>query len=187
VKDALGNVFNGNEDEAAEKRVNALLAVGTPAAPTPQFDVQQVAQTVKSELERERALGEFAAKYPRIMNDPDLPEIADRVLARVLQTEPQLPFAVALERVGADLYQRFGFEAKRASEANDRPTTNRTQEVTTRKAGLDIPAGRMVSAATAAEPPESSEAIRSQTIAEIAAARRPQQIPARMPRVAGRR
>lgn len=173
VKEALDDVFSGNEGEAAEKLAAAMLAVSERgSAQQPAIDPHEVAKAVKSELERESALDGFAAKYPRIVKDPDLPEIADRTLARLMEEGNDFP--TALEKTGQELYGRFGWLTETQANAQAQtPTTNRTQTLATRKAAMDVPSGRNVSAAQNQPAPESSEQQRSRTIAEIAASRRP--------------
>lgn len=169
LKDALNAIFTGDEDAAADAFAQ-VLGSRQPQQAAPQVDPDALAEVVTQRLDERSALGQFLGKYQRIASNPWLQQAADAELNR-LRSEGK-PFQEALEEAGRSVYQQFGYEIPQASPQNITPATTRQETLRARKADLDIPVGRSVSAAQTRIAPESSEAERSMTIAEMAAARR---------------
>ena len=167
LKAALDAIFSGDEDAAIEA-FSQVLGRRQPQAA--QADPDQMAEIVAQRLDERSALGEFLKSYPRIAANPWLQAAADAELSRL--REEGSPFREALDQAGKVVYQQFGYEAPRAESQKPSPTTNRRETLEARKAGLDIPVGRTVSAEQSRVAPESSESQRSLTISEMAAARR---------------
>lgn len=168
VKDALNAIFSGDEDAATEAFAQVLAS--RPSQQTPQVDPDSLAEVVTQRLDERRALDEFLRTYQRIATNPWLQQAADAELHR-LRAEGK-PFDEALNLAGKTVYEQFGYEAPQAESKGPAPATNRQETLRARKADLDIPVGRSVSAAQTRVAPESSEAERSMTIADMAAARR---------------
>lgn len=168
VKVALDAIFSGDEDAAANALAEVLAARQPQQAPT--LDPDALAEVVTQRLDERSALDRFLGTYQRIAANPWLQQAADAELAR-LRAEG-LPFAAALDQAGKAVYSQFGYEIPQAGPQNQTPTADRRETLNARKAGLDIPVGRTVSAAPTRTAPESSESERSMTIAEMAAARR---------------
>ena len=169
LKDALGAIFSGDEDAAAEAFAQVLASrQAQPAAP--QVDPDALAEVVTQRLDERSALDRFLGTYQRIASNPWLQQAADAELNR-LRAEGK-PFSEALDLAGKTVYEQFGYELPQAAPKNTAPATTRQETLRARKADLDIPVGRSVSAAQTRVAPESSEAERSMTIAEMAAARR---------------
>lgn len=166
VKDALEAIFSGDEDAAAEKLASVL---GEPRQVQPTINTDEIVNAVTQKVEQDRALKAFFQSYPKIAQDRYLQMAADDLFS--YHQSQGKGFAEALEEAGRDIYDRYGFQREQAD--TKPPATTRSETVNAKKARLDIPAARSVSAAQTDDSPESSEAVRSQTIAEIAASRRP--------------
>lgn len=169
LKDALGAIFSGDEDAAADAFAQ-VLASRQPQPAAPQVDPDALAEVVTQRLDERSALDRFLGTYQRIASNPWLQQAADAELNR-LRAEGK-PFQEALDEAGRAVYQQFGYELPKAEPQKREPTTTRQETLRARKADLDIPVGRSVSAAQTRVAPESSEAERSMTIAEMASARR---------------
>lgn len=169
LKDALGAIFSGDEDAAADAFAQ-VLASRQPQPAAPQVDPDALAEVVTQRLDERSALDRFLGTYQRIASNPWLQQAADAEFER-LRAEGT-PFQEALDAAGRAVYQQFGYEIPKAEPQKREPTTTRQDTLKARKADLDIPVGRSVSAAQTRVAPESSEAERSMTIAEMAAARR---------------
>ncbi|MFA5387495.1 MAG: hypothetical protein WC322_03830 [Candidatus Paceibacterota bacterium] len=167
LKAAINAVFSGDEDAATDAFIQAI---GRQQPAAPQIDPDQLADVVTQKVNERRALESFLGAYPRIAENPWLQAAADAALANELAGGK--PFADALEAAGQSVYQQFGYQREQTAPKAESPTTNRREALEARKAGMDVPTGRTVSAAQTRVAPESSEAARSMTIADMAAARR---------------
>lgn len=168
LKAAVDAIFAGDDNAATEALAQVLAKQQQPAAP--QVDPDKIADVVAQRLDERSALDRFLDAYPRIRSNPWLQAAADAALAH-FQSEGK-PFGEALDAAGKAVYLQFGYEQERAEKKGPEPTTTRRETLERRKAGMDIPTGRTVSAASTQASPESSEPQRSLTIAEMAAARR---------------
>lgn len=168
LKDALGAIFSGDEDAAADAFAQVLASRQPQQAP--QVDPDALAEVVTQRLDERSALDRFLGTYQRIASNPWLQQAADAEFER-LRAEGK-PFQEALDGAGRAVYQQFGYEIPQANPGTKPPATTRQDTLRARKADLDIPVGRSVSAAQTRVAPESSEAERSMTIADMAAARR---------------
>ena len=166
LKDALAAIFSGDEDAATNAFAQVLTARPTQAT---QVDPDALAEVVTQKLDERSALRGFFEAYPKVASNRYLQAAADDALAHY--TREGKDFASALELAGQAVYQQFGYERDNKA-APEKPATTRQVDVAARKASMDIPVGRTTSAAQTRNAPESSEAERSQTIAEMAAARR---------------
>lgn len=167
LKAAVGAIFSGDEDAATEALAQVMGKQQPAAQPV---DPDAIAEVVAQRLDERSALDRFLDAYPRIRSNPWLQAAADAELAR-FRAEGK-PFVEALESAGQSVYTQFGYERERAAPKEPEPTTTRRETLERRKAGMDIPTGRTVSTAATQVSPESSEAQRSLTISEMAAARR---------------
>lgn len=167
LKAAVGAIFSGDEDAATEALAQVMGKQQSAAQPV---DPDAIAEVVAQRLDERSALDRFLDAYPRIRSNPWLQAAADAELAR-FRAEGK-PFVEALESAGQSVYTQFGYERERAAPKEPEPTTTRRETLERRKAGMDIPTGRTVSTAATQVSPESSEAQRSLTISEMAAARR---------------
>lgn len=170
LKDALAALLSGDEDAAADA-FEAVLGQPQPTAVAAP-DTEAIAEAVSQRLDERSALVKFFGDYPRVASNPYLQAAADDALAG-FRAEGK-SFQEALNLAGAAVYQQFGYEREPAAPPKKEPTTTRADAVQARKANLDVPVGRTMSTAQASAPPQSSEQIRSSTIAEMAARRRPQ-------------
>lgn len=181
VKDAVDAMYRGNESEAAEKLTATLLQIAQTAEDRAASRVKSTTpDEVLAQLEQRSALQGFFQAYPavlqgsvvdgRAVEPEEMQSLADQLLPTFLAKG--YSYSDALDRTGRAVYATHGLQMPRTA-AEEPPATTRRQDVAQRKAQMDIPAGRMVSAAEAAEAPESSEAMRAKTIAEIAASRNP--------------
>lgn len=168
LKAAVDAIFAGDDNAATEALAQVLAKQQQPAAP--QVDPDKIADVVAQRLDERSALDRFLDAYPRIRSNPWLQAAADAALAH-FQSEGK-PFGEALDAAGKAVYLQFGYEQERAEKKEPEPTTTRRETLERRKAGMDIPTGRTVSTAATQVSPESSEAQRSLTISEMAAARR---------------
>lgn len=168
LKAAVDAIFAGDDNAATEALAQVLAKQQQPAAP--QVDPDKIADVVAQRLDERSALDRFLDAYPRIRSNPWLQAAADAALAH-FQSEGK-PFGEALDAAGKAVYLQFGYEQERAEKKGPEPTTTRRETLERRKAGMDIPTGRTVSTAATQVSPESSEAQRSLTISEMAAARR---------------
>lgn len=168
LKAAVDAIFAGDDNAATEALAQVLAKQQQPAAP--QVDPDKIADVVAQRLDERSALDRFLDAYPRIRSNPWLQAAADAALAH-FQSEGK-PFGEALDAAGKAVYLQFGYEQERAAPKEPEPTTTRRETLERRKAGMDIPTGRTVSTAATQVSPESSEAQRSLTISEMAAARR---------------
>lgn len=168
LKVALDAIFSGDEDAATNALAEVFAARQPQQAPT--LDPDAIAEVVSQRLDERSALDKFLGTYQRIAANPWLQQAADAELNR-LRSEG-IPFAAALEQAGKSVYEQFGYEIPQAAPRAEAPATSRRDTLNARKAALDTPVGRTVSAAPTRTAPESSEAERSMTIAEMAAARR---------------
>lgn len=168
VKVALQAVFNGDEDAAA-KQLAAVLAHPAPQA-APTVNTDEVAQVVTRKLEEDSALKEFFGAYPKVAQHPYVQGRADELFNEFATQGNN--FRESLMKAGEALYKEIGWAAEKT--APEPPTTTRrTQDLAARKAALDNPPSRTVSAATIATSPESSEDDRASIIREMAARRNP--------------
>lgn len=167
VKDALQAVFNGDEDAAAEK----LAAMLTQPAPTaaPDINIDEVVEAAARRLDEKSALARFFAEYPKVAEHPYVQGRADELFRAY--AEEGHDFQKSLMLAGEALYKEIGWQKRTSPEPN--PTTDRRQDLVARKAALDTPSSRSVSAAPAVVTPESSEESRVSTIQEMAARRNP--------------
>ena len=177
VKDALGKVFVEGEEAAAGDLTDALLeaiAVATPAPATPpSIDTQAVATVVAQQIEQGSALKEFLGTYVRIAENPYLQAAADDALNRVLDAHPDMAFGEALKTAGNEVYQTFGYQLAAPGAPNTPAAPTRADALAAKKAGLKPVPIRTGSALPPQEPVRNSEQSRTQTIAEMAARRRP--------------
>lgn len=167
LKDALAAIFSGDEDAATEAFAQ-VLASRQPAAP--QVDTDAVAAAVTQKLDERSALLGFFEAYPKIASNRYLQAATDDAVAYFQQQGK--PLAEALDLAGQAVYKEFGYEREQKAARQSQQATTRQDTVAARKAALDIPVGRTVSAEQSRNAPESSESSRSQIIAEMAAARR---------------
>lgn len=167
VKAALQAVFNGDEDAAAEQLAAVLMQPAPPRAPD--VNVDEIAEVATRKLDERSALKKFFETYPKIAEHQYVQGRADQFFAHFSQQGQS--FEQALMSAGEALYKELGWQPTAAPETPT--TTRRSQDLAARKAALDTPTSRTMSAATNAAVPESSEEDRSEIIREMAARRNP--------------
>jgi hypothetical protein len=175
LKDALGAIFSGDEDAATEAFAQ-VFASGSQREPV--ADPDALVEAVTQRIDERSALEGFFGAYPRIAQNTYLQQAADDALSHFRTAGHD--YRTALKMAGDAVYQQFGYQRDaQAAPSSPVPTTDRLATVNARKATLDVPAGRTMSAAQSQAAVESSEQSRGQTIADIAAARRRTMTPAR--------
>lgn len=184
VKEAVDAMYRGDESAAADKLTETLLQI---ARATEERAASKVKSTtpdeVLAQLEQRSALQAFFGAYPAMLQGSvvdgqsvpadEMQALADSLLPTFLAKG--YSYSEALDRTGRAVYATHGIALQQPRTEPERApaTTSRRQVLAERKASMDIPSGRSVSAAMTPEEPESSEAYRARTIAEIAASRNP--------------
>lgn len=168
AKSVIEAFFTGDEDAATERLTQLLARPSQPAQPA--IDPGQIVQQVKQSLDDESALQAVLAEYPQVSLNAYTQQAADSFFNEALAEglSRQDAFRTAAERT----YEAFGYT--RQTPAAPAPATTHASQTQERKARLDVPVGRNVSAAKVEQTPvESSIAARAQAVAEIAQRGRP--------------
>ena len=126
-----------------------------------------LAEQVEQQIAVRGALKDFQRDYSRLVEDPDLAELADKRITRMVREGT--PMQSAILEVGKTLYQQFGWSAPPAERQISRePSTTRADKLKA-KQDLDLVQGRSIAATALSD--ENTPETTSDVIAQMRTAR----------------
>lgn len=156
VKAALGALYEGDEDKAAET-LAALMGGRTEPKPAdairPEALVAQLVPALKAEMSKDAALKQFQDDYPGIVSDPDLALLADRYVDTFQRDGKSLPEAILA--AGEAVATKFKLPKPKGRQT-ETATTTTSDTKRERKQDIDNIGGLNVSTASGEPTPQST-------------------------------